>query len=93
MVNSAADELTQRLLPRFGLEPGVYFFGYDDPVGEDADATADQPTMRALWQAVQPKVTSVPCLAIEVNGKVEIVGLPGSPDAAVTLLKKYAEGK
>lgn len=42
MVNAAADELTQLMLPRFGLEPGVYFFAYDDPVGEDVDATADR---------------------------------------------------
>jgi hypothetical protein len=49
--------------------------------------------MNALWAAVKPKVTSTPCLAVEVNGKVEIVPLPATPAEAVAALKKYAGDK
>ena len=61
----------------------------------DKDATTDNDseTFNALWAAVKPKVTRVPCVAIEVNGTVTIEPLPASVPDALALLKKYAGGK
>ncbi len=36
-----AEQLTRMVLPLFGIEPGEYFFAYDDPVLEDARAEAE----------------------------------------------------
>ncbi len=60
---------------------------------KDTTGVNEQPTMRALWQAVKPKLTSTPCYVIEVNGKAEILSLPATPAAALTELKKYAGDK
>lgn len=57
---------------------------------KDDVVITDVTTMNALWAAVKPKVTAVPCVAIEVNGKVTIEPLPTTPAAMVTLLKKYS---
>lgn len=60
----------------------------------DKDAPGDQDkAMAALWDAVKPKVTATPCLAIAVNDKVTLEPLPATPAAAVELLKKYREGR
>lgn len=59
---------------------------------KDAPGEAD-PTMAALWAAVQPKITTTPAVAVEVNGKVEIIPLDATPAAMVATLKKYREGK
>lgn len=56
---------------------------------KDQEATNETPVMKALWQAVKPKLTVVPCVVIEVNGKAEILPYPASADAAVSLFKKY----
>lgn len=56
---------------------------------KDQATTGDTPTMNALWEAVKPKVTSVPCIAIEVNGKVVIEPLAATPALQVEALKKY----
>jgi hypothetical protein len=53
----------------------------------------DQPTMRALWAAVKPKITTVPCLVIEVNGKADILPFPANATEALATLKKYAGDK
>lgn len=57
----------------------------------DKDQTADneQPTMKALWQAVKPKLTGMPCMVVEVNGKAEILTLPSTTAEALATLKKY----
>lgn len=56
----------------------------------DKDAPGDaDPTMAALWAAVRPKVTVTPCLAVERNGKVDIIPLGATPDAMLTTLKTY----
>lgn len=52
------------------------------------DAKNEQPTMRALWEAVKPKITVVPCVVVEVNGKVEILPYPANVADALVLLKK-----
>lgn len=49
-------------------------------------------TMKALWKTVQPQLTVIPCLVIEVNGKAEIINLPSSPEEAVATFEKYLKG-
>ncbi len=60
---------------------------------KDTDASKDQPTMAALWAAVKPKITAVPCMVVEVNGKADILPFPTSPADALATLKKYNGGK
>ncbi len=61
----------------------------------DKDATTDNDTetFSALWGAVKPKVTRVPCVAIEVNGTVTIEPLPASVPDMLALLRKYRGDK
>lgn len=60
----------------------------------DKDAPGENdPTMAALWAAVQPAVTVTPCIALERNGKVEIVNLPKTPAETIEMMKRYKEGK
>lgn len=49
----------------------------------------EQPTMAALWAAVQPKLQVIPCLVIEVNGKATVLNYPADTEAALKLLKEY----
>lgn len=66
-------------------ENGVTGWREYDP---DTDATNDQPTMRAMWEQVKPKLTAIPCIAIEVNGNVEILPYPKNVAEALALIKK-----
>lgn len=61
----------------------------------DKDATEgkDTTTMNALWAAVKPKVTSTPCVAVERNGKVEIIPVAATPADMLATFKRYLEGK
>jgi hypothetical protein len=61
----------------------------------DRDTTGDneQPNMKALWKAVRPSVTAVPCVAVETNGKVEIIPLPATPAEAIATFKRYLNEK
>lgn len=55
----------------------------------DTEATNDPPMMRALWEAVKPKFTTVPCLVVEVNGKVDILPWPANAAECLATLQKY----
>lgn len=79
---SVSDYLNERATKE-GDRPG--WRRYD----QNTAADNEQPTMKALWAAVKPKVTAVPCVAVEVDGKVDIVPLPATPEDAVALFKKY----
>jgi len=59
---------------------------------KDMDSKGDTPTINAMWQATKPALTAVPCVAIEVNGKVDIVPLEATPAAQVEVFKKYKAG-
>lgn len=52
----------------------------------------NDPTMAALWAAIQPKLTTVPAIAIEVNSSVEILPLEATPAKMVEILDKYKKG-
>lgn len=51
--------------------------------------SGEQPTMTALWNAAKPKITTVPCLIVEVNGKADILPYPANAAESLALLKKY----
>lgn len=56
----------------------------------DKDAPGENdPTMAALWAAVQPAVTVTPCVAIERNGKVDIINLEATPAKMIETFQKY----
>lgn len=56
---------------------------------KDTDAANDQPTMAALWAAVKPKLTTIPAMIIERNGKADILPFPTSQDDCLATLMKY----
>lgn len=58
---------------------------------KDSDGDADT-TMASLWAAVKPKVTTTPCVAVERDGKVDIINVEASPAAMIQTLQKYKTG-
>lgn len=60
---------------------------------KDRATDNDTATWNALWAAVKPKVTAVPCVAVEVNGKVDILPLGATPADMLATFKTYAGGK
>lgn len=78
---SIADYLTEKTTAEGGLAGWRRF-------DKDAGTANDQPVMRALWAAVKPKITTVPCMIIETNGKADILPWPASVDEALATLKK-----
>jgi len=55
----------------------------------DQDAVNDEPTMRALWEAVQGKLLPAPCLVIEVNGHATVMPFPADVDECMETLRKF----
>lgn len=55
---------------------------------KDAPGDADA-TMKALWDAVKPKVTVTPCVAVERNSKVEIINIEPTPAKMVEVFQTY----
>ncbi len=53
----------------------------------------NDPTMAALWAAIQPTITVTPCIAIERNSKVEIVNPESTPAKMIAVLQSYKGGK
>lgn len=49
----------------------------------------EQPTMKALWAAVQPKLLPSPCMVVEVNGHATVMPLPADTAEALTILQKH----
>ena len=75
------DYLTAKTTPENGLAGWREY----DPQQSTAN---EQPTMKALWAAVQPKLLPAPCLIIEVNGKATVMPFPANVADAVETLKK-----
>jgi hypothetical protein len=55
---------------------------------KDAPGEADA-TMAKLWDAVKPAITVTPCVAVERNGKVEIINVEANPAKMVEVLSTY----
>jgi len=51
--------------------------------------TNEQPIMKALWEAVQPKLLPSPCIIIEVNSHAKVMPFPENADDCLKLLKEY----
>lgn len=56
----------------------------DRSLGGESD-----PKMADLWAAIQPKLTTMPACAVEVNNRVEIIPLEATPAKMVETLNKY----
>ncbi len=48
----------------------------------------EPPTLRALWEAVKPKLLPAPCMVIEVNGHATVMPFPADAVRALDILKK-----
>jgi hypothetical protein len=59
---------------------------------KDTDPANDSSTMKSLWAAIKPQITSVPCVAVEVNGHVEIIPLAATPLDMIAVFSKYKGG-
>lgn len=82
-----AVEIRQYLDARTTTEGDLAGWREFDPQQQTAN---EQPTMRALWEAVKPKLIPPPCLVIEVNGKATVMPLPTTVAECVATLKKAA---
>lgn len=60
----------------------------------DKDSPGDaDPTMAAMWAAVKPNVTVTPCIAVERDGKVDLINLEATPAKMVEVLNTYKAAK
>lgn len=57
------------------------------------EATNETPFIKALWADVKPKITNVPCVVIEVDGKATIHDIPKTPADAIALFKSKNGGR
>lgn len=87
--NDVVNYLEAKTTPLPGVGRG--FRRYD----KDVDPKNERdPAIKALWGAVKPSITTVPCVVIEINGKkADILPFPADQAAALALFKQYAEGK
>lgn len=60
---------------------------------KDQNADDDTPTIKALWTAVKPKIATVPCVAVAVNGNVKITPLAATPEEQVAVFERLKAGK
>ncbi len=49
----------------------------------------EQPTMKALWEAVKPKLLPAPCMVIERNGHAKVMPFPKGVDDCLKTLTEY----
>lgn len=80
-----AREIREYLGRKTTAEAGTAGWREYDP---DFDPLNEPPTMRALWAAVKDKVTTVPCLIIEINGHATIKPFPSDVADAMKTLKQ-----
>lgn len=80
-----AKEIREFLAAKTTGENGLPGWREFDPQQQTAN---ESPTMKALWEAVKPKLLPAPCLVIEVNGKATIMPFPATVADAVATLKK-----
>lgn len=52
-------------------------------------AEKDYAGLAAMWTATKPALTTIPCVAIQVNEKITIEPFPADATAALTLFRKY----
>lgn len=69
-----------------GVDKGWRLKDKDSPVNNDT------PIINELWSSVKGQITSttpIPCVAVEVNGKVEIINLKNTQAEMIAEFKKY----
>lgn len=49
---------------------------------------SEQAAMKALWEAVKPKLLAAPCMVIEINGHATVMPFPANVDECLSTLKK-----
>ena len=82
----AAKVIRDYLIAKTTAGGGIPGFREYDP--EQILETED-PTMKALWNAVKPKLLPAPCLVIEVNGHATVMPFPVNVDDCMVTLKKF----
>jgi hypothetical protein len=74
--------LTMKTTPEGGLAGWREY----DP---QQNAANEQSAMKALWSASKSSITNVPCMVVELNGKVSVIAYPKNTADALKVLKEY----
>lgn len=82
----AAKAIRDYLIAKTTPEGGVAGWREYDP---QQTTVNEQPTMRALWEAVKAKLLPAPCLVVEVNGHATVMPFPATVDETLATLRKY----
>jgi len=82
----AAKAIRDYLTARTTAEGGLAGWREYDP---EQITVNEQPAMKALWEAVKPKLLPAPCLVIEVNGRRIVMPFPTTVEGALAKLKEY----
>lgn len=49
----------------------------------------EQQTMAEMWSVVKSQINVVPCLVVQVNGKITVLNYPKNADEALKTLQQY----
>lgn len=52
-------------------------------------ASNEYPGIKGVWDAAKPKITTVPCLVVQVNDKIDILPYPKNASECLTTLQSY----
>ena len=77
------DYLTSKTTPEGGLAGWREY----DP---QQNVTNEQSKMKAMWAVAKSSLTTIPCLVVERNGKVDVLPYPKNVAETVKTLKGYA---
>lgn len=83
---SSAKAIREYLSSRTTAEGNLPGYREYDP---QQNITNEQPAMKSLWAAAKSSITTVPCIVVEVNGKVSILPYPKNTAEALKTLKAY----
>lgn len=79
---SVRDYLTAKTTPEGGLAGWREY----DP---NQNIANEQSAMKSLWAAAKSSISKVPCVVVELNGKVSVIDYPQNTTEAIKTLKEY----
>lgn len=79
---SIRDYLTTKTTPEGGLAGWREY----DP---NQNIANEQSAMKSLWTAAKSSISKVPCIVVELNGKVSLIDYPQNTAEAIKTLKEY----
>lgn len=83
---SGAQAVRDYLLAKTTAEGGVAGWRNYDP---NTGAVNEFPGLKAMWLAAKPEIKTVPCMVVQLNGKVDILPFPKDSAEALATLQTY----